>query len=83
MDDHRDMIFRQDLYDSVNVSDLMYIPDVVVYDTDTGEEIVEKFKKTHNFNLPVITKDRTYLGFLSKATVLGAYQSVVASESED
>ena len=83
MDEHRDMIFRQDLYDLVNVSDLMYKPDVVVYDTDTGEEIVEKFKKTHNFNLPVITKDRTYLGFLSKATVLGAYQSVVASESED
>ena len=83
MDEHRDMIFRQDLYDLVNVSDLMYIPDVVVYDTDTGEEIVEKFKKTRNFNLPVITKDRTYLGFLSKATVLGAYQSVIASESED
>lgn len=83
MDDHRDMIFRQDLYDTVKVKDLMYIPDVVVYDTDSGEEVVEKFKKTKNFNLPVITQDKTYVGFLSKATVLGAYQSVIASESED
>lgn len=83
MDEHRDIIFRQDLYDKVNVSDLMHVPKTVVYDTDTGEKIVEKFKKTHNFNLPVISKDGTYLGFLSKATVLGAYQSVVASESED
>lgn len=83
MDDHREMLFRQDLYDLVLVKDLMFKPDIVVYEEDTGEEIIEKFKVSHNFNLPVLTKDNKYVGFLSKATLLDAYKEVIASESED
>lgn len=83
MDDHREMIFRQELYDSVFVRDLMLVPEPVVYDTDTSEEIIRKFKVSGNFNLPVITRDRRYLGFLSKAKMLSAYKDVVAEESED
>lgn len=83
MDEHRDILFNQELYDLVRVQDLMIQPDVFVYDTDKGEEIVQKFQKTNNYNLPVITKDKKYIGFLSKATVLAAYKNVIASESED
>lgn len=83
MDDHREILFNQELYDLVKVTDLMIQPDVFVYDTDSGEEIIEKFKATHNFNLPVITKEKDYLGFLSKARLLGAYKDLIAEESED
>ena len=83
MDEHREMLFRQDLYDLVLVRDLMYKPDVVVYDSDSGEDIIKKFRETQNFNLPVITKEGKYVGFLSKANVLTAYRQVIASESED
>ena len=83
MDEHRDTIFKPELYDSYSVRDLLYIPDVVVFDTDTAEEMVAKFKQTDNFNLPVITKDRKYLGFLSRAKVLDVYKDVIAEESDD
>ena len=83
MDDHRDTIFKPELYDTYSVRDLLYIPDVVVFDTDTAEEMVAKFKQTDNFNLPVITKDRKYLGFLSRAKVLDVYKDVIAEESDD
>lgn len=85
MDDHREMIFKQELYDTTFVRNLMITPDtfIFVYDTDSGEEVIQKFKESGNFNLPVITKERHYLGFLSKAKVLTAYKEVVAEESED
>lgn len=83
MDDHREMLFRQDLYDLVLVKDLMFKPDIVVYEDDTGEEIIEKFKVSHNFNLPVLTRENKYVGFLSKANLLDAYKEVIAAESED
>lgn len=83
MDEHRDVIFKQELYDSIEVKDLIYIPDIVVYDTDTAEEMVEKFRKTENFNLPVITKNGDYLGFLSRAKVLDYYKELIAEESDD
>ncbi len=83
MDDHRDVIFQQQLYDSYYVRDLLYVPDVVVFDTDTAEQMVAKFQQTKNFNLPVITRDGNYLGFLSRARVLDVYKDVIAEESDD
>ena len=83
MDDHRDVIFQQQLYDSYFVRDLLYVPDVVVFDTDTAEQMVAKFQQTKNFNLPVITRDGNYLGFLSRARVLDVYKDVIAEESDD
>jgi CIC family chloride channel protein len=83
MDDHRDIIFRQELHECVKVTDLMIEPDTFIYDTDSGEEMLHKFTRTGNFNLPVINRNREYIGFLSKAKVLAAYQDVIAAESED
>ncbi len=83
MDQHREIIFKPELYDNVMVEQLMFYPDVVAYDTDTGEEVLKKFKESGHYNLPIITKDRIYLGFLSKAQVLAAYKDFVAEDSED
>lgn len=83
MDEHRDVIFNPLLYDTVQIKELIYIPKVVVYNTDSAEEMASKFQKTDNFNLPVITKDGTYLGFLSRAKVLKYYKDIIAEESDD
>ncbi len=83
MDHHRDVIFNQELYDTLTVQDLMFYPNTVAYDTDSGEEIIDKFKESGYFNLPVIDKDEKYIGFLSKAQFLAAYKDFIAAESED
>ena len=83
MDDHRDVIFNQELYDLVRVEDLMIEPEEFIYEDDTGAVVLEKFKNTGNFNMPIITHDRQYLGFLSRAKFLTKYQAFVAEESED
>ena len=83
MDDHRDKLFTPELYDKIMVRELMFEPEMFIYDTDTGEDIIRKFKCTNNFNMPVITKDHHYIGFLSKAKILTAYKEFIAEESED
>lgn len=83
MDDHRETIFKQELYDLVRVDDLIMMPDTFLYDEDTATVALEKFNKTGNFNMPVITKDRKYVGFVNKTRFLAEYQRFIASESED
>lgn len=83
MDDHRDVIFNQELYDLVRVEDLMIEPEEFIYEDDTGAVVLEKFKNTGNFNMPIITHDRHYIGFLSRAKFLTKYQAFVAEESDD
>ncbi len=83
MDDHRDVIFKPELYDLVRVEDLMIEPEEFIFEDDTAAVALEKFKRTGNFNMPIITKDRKYIGFLSRAKFLTEYQNFVAKESED
>lgn len=83
MDDHRDIIFKQDLYDKIHVEDLMIEPDEFIYEDDTAAIVLEKLKRTGNFNMPVITRDRKYVGFLSKAKFLSQYQLFIAANSDD
>ncbi len=83
MDDHREIIFQQGKYDSVFVKELMFYPNVVVFDTDTNEQMLNKLLKSGYFNLPVITNEGKYVGFVSKAKMLDAYKAVVEYESED
>jgi len=81
MDYHRETIFDQSKYDILLVDDLMVEPEEFVYEDDSTKTVIEKFKRTGNFNLPIINSERKYLGFLSRAKVLTAYQDFIAEES--
>ncbi|NJB81468.1 chloride channel protein [Wenyingzhuangia aestuarii] len=83
MDDIRPIMFNTELYENTIVSDLMVTPaEVIDYDKDSMEEIMEKFKITSAWNLPII-KDGKYLGFISKSRLLNSYRRklIMASDS--
>ena len=74
LDDIRSIMFEQQLYKKVKVNSLMQTaPAIIDYDKDTMEVIMEKFKETVAWNLPVI-KDGKYYGFISKSRLLTAYR---------
>lgn len=75
VDDIRDIMFNQDLYDTTMVRDYMHQPpEFIIYEMDTMQVVMEKFEKTGAWNLPVI-KSEKYLGFISKSKLLTAYRS--------
>ncbi len=74
LDDIRHMMFDSDLYDKVDASSLMHgNTDVITYEKDSMNVIMEKFKKSGVWNLPVI-KNGKYHGYISKSKLLTAYR---------
>ena len=73
MDDVRHLIFKQELYDSLKVSDLMYLPEHFISTGDLMEQVVEKFETTGRYNIAVID-DGKYIGFISRARVFSSYR---------
>ena len=62
------------MYDKVTVKKLMHAAvDVINYDIDSVSDIMQKFKYTGAWNLPV-TKNGKYFGFISKSKLLTAYR---------
>lgn len=82
MDDVRHLIFRQELYDKVHVSHLMYQPEHFISTLDSMEQVIDKFESSGRYNLAVIDNGK-YIGFISRARVFSIYRKKMADFSHD
>lgn len=80
LNDIRNLIFEQDLYEKINVRDLMYMPEFFISPNDPMEVIVDKFKSCKRYNLAVIDEGK-YVGFISRARVFSVYRDTMADLS--
>jgi chloride channel protein, CIC family len=82
INDIRHIIFEHDQYDSVYIRNLMYMPDTLIEEGATMEEVAQKFAETSHYNLPVL-RDGKYVGFVSRANMFSAYRKLVKDFSND
>lgn len=82
MDDVRKIIFKQELYDTTFVKDLMYMPEFFIRPDDDMETLVDKFSGSGRFNIAVVDNGK-YLGFISRARAFTAYRNHIRRSSED
>ena len=82
LSDVKSLIFEPDLYDTVLVKDLMYMPEYFISPKDNMELVAEKFETSNRYNLAVID-DGKYLGFISRAVVFSRYRKTLQHFSND
>jgi len=82
LDNVRSIMFDQESYDTVKMRELMIQAKESVSLDDTMDNVMEKFKSTGYWNLPVIHKGK-YLGFVSRANIFNAYRKMLIEFSED
>lgn len=74
LDDIRPMMFDQSQYNETYVSNFMKSAPAIIFDDDSVETVMKKFKESDAWNLPVV-KEGVYLGFISKSKLLTAYRN--------
>ena len=82
MDDIRHLIFKQELYDTVYVKDLMYHPEYYISTEDTMEDVATKFETSGRYNIAVIDRGK-YIGFISRARVFSSYRKTMSQFSRE
>ena len=82
INDIRHIIFEHDQYDTVYIRNLMYMPDTLVSQDATMEDVAQKFAETSHYNLPVLNNGK-YIGFVSRSNVFSAYRKLVKDFSND
>lgn len=83
LDEIRDVIFNAELYDSVFVSDLMKLPEVTITPEESMANVVKKLRATGYYNMPVVTCEGKYIGFISRANLYTNYKNIIETISED
>lgn len=83
LEDIRRDMFKKDLYDTLHVYNFMKSATAYVYVDEKMDSVMKKFEKTEAWNLPVVEKDRTYVGFVSKSKIFSAYRDQLKQVSHD
>ena len=83
LDEVRNIMFQPRLYKRFTVQDLMISPQAVLTDTMSMEKVMEVFEDTGAWNLPVVDKNKKYLGFVSKSKIFESYRHVLVHFSEE
>ncbi len=82
LDNVRHIMFKPELYDTVDISSLMTVPVYIIDPKDSVEAIAQKFQDSGKYNMPVI-EDGKYKGFISKANLLSEYRRMLKEFSDD
>ncbi|HCC70948.1 MAG TPA: chloride channel protein, partial [Bacteroidales bacterium] len=82
LDNVREIMFNHDIYDEINVSDLMVMPPSYIDKSEKVDRVMDTFRKTGAWNLPVLDGGK-YLGFLSKSRIFSTYRDLLMEVSED
>lgn len=82
IDDIREIMFKQEFYETVQVKELMRLPKYVITDTDDIPSVMKLFDESHLWNIPVVLHG-VYRGFISKSTILERYREVLIKSSLD
>ncbi len=82
LDDIREIMFNNELYNETTVAELMSIPPAMIEINENMDRVMRKFEDTSAWNLPVV-KDGKYLGFVSKSKIFSVYRRVLIHYSDD
>ncbi|GHT40194.1 chloride channel protein [Bacteroidia bacterium] len=77
LDNIRNIMFRPEWYDRMQVNKFMVSPPAKIYNSMPAEKIMQVFEDTKAWNLPVIDSEGHYLGFISQSKIFNAYRSVL------
>lgn len=77
LDNIRNIMFRQELYDRFTVSKFMVSPPGKINIHSNMEEVMRLFDDTGAWNLPVVDEQGRYLGFVSKSKIFSSYRNML------
>lgn len=83
LDEVRNIMFQPRLYKRFTVAQLMTSPPAILEFDMSMERVMEVFEDTGAWNLPVVDREKRYLGFVSKSKIFNSYRRVLVHFSEE
>ncbi len=82
LNDIKQQLFQPDMFDTTTIRQLMKKPAAVIGEEETMQKVMERFDISQSWYLPVVTKDRRFLGFISKTKLFNKYREILAAQGD-
>lgn len=82
LDDIRPYLFNKEIDPAQNVIQVMKAPPAILHREDKPLEILQTFDDTGVWNLPVVSQNNDFIGFISKSSILMSYRQLLKEYSD-
>ncbi len=82
LNDIKQRIFQPDQFEKTSIRSLMKKPSAILQLDNDMHTVMEKFDVTQSWYLPVLTKEKKFIGFISKTKLFNKYREILASQSD-
>ena len=82
LNDIKQRIFQPDQFERTSIRSLMKKPSAILQLDNDMHTVMEKFDITQSWYLPVLTKEKKFIGFISKTKLFNKYREILASQGD-
>lgn len=82
LDDIRPYLFNKEIDPAQTVTQVMKAPPAILHREDKPLEILQTFDDTGVWNLPVVSPNNDFIGFISKSSILMSYRQLLKEYSD-
>jgi len=82
LNDIKQKIFHPELFEKVSVKSVMKKPAAVLDEEQDMHSVMEKFDIAQSWYLPVLNKERKFLGFISKTKLFNKYREILSQQGD-
>jgi chloride channel protein, CIC family len=82
LNDIKQKLFHPDLFEKTPIRLLMKKPAAILQQGQDMHSVMEKFDITQSWYLPVLDKEKKFLGFISKTKLFNKYREILASQAD-
>lgn len=82
LDDIRPYLFNKEIETSQSVTQIMKAPPAVLHRENKPLDILQTFDDTGVWNLPVVSENNDFIGFISKSSILMSYRQLLKEYSD-
>lgn len=82
LNDIKQRLFQPDLYDKTSIRSIMKKPAGTLREQQDMHSVMEQFDLTQSWYLPVLDKERRFIGFISKTKLFSKYREILAQQGD-
>lgn len=82
LDDIRPYLFNKEIETSQSITQVMKAPPAVLHRENKPLDILQTFDDTGVWNLPVVSENNDFIGFISKSSILMSYRQLLKEYSD-
>jgi len=82
LNDIKQKLFQPEQFDKISIRSIMKKPATILHVADNMHEVMEKFDLTQSWYLPVLDKERKFMGFISKTKLFNKYREILSEQGD-